>query len=478
MSALDLLAPTVHPAQVAGAFYPADPAALARKIDAFLESAPSSSVRAKMIVTPHAGLDYCGAVAARAAKAVDAFDGPRRVVILGPNHRVPLDGVALHPASSWLTPLGETRVDARAIEALARLPGVRVDASPFQGEHSLEVPLAFLQRALRIESLVPVLVGAAAPELVENVLRHVWGGPETLIVISSDLSHFLAADAARATDAATRAMIETGQWSAVGPGEACGFASLRGAMRRAGELRMRATGLAFATSDQAGGPANRVVGYGGFAFEYQGVARLSDADRRRLIHIASGSLRFASNHGGAKPNLLSRGGSSAPLIARRGAFVTLEKDGALRGCVGSAIPATPLAGDVAINAVKAGFGDPRFGPLAPDELAGLSIKIAVLSPMSPIAARDERDLISQLRPDRDGLVLREGPRAALFLPSVWEQLPDPADFLRHLKRKMGLSADHVSTTMTAERFDVESFGGAYVAEEELDLGEMSIEAAG
>lgn len=466
-----------HPAQVAGHFYPADPVTLTREIDGFLAGAAASPFRAKMIVTPHAGLVYCGAVAARVAKAIDTTNGPTRLVILGPNHRMPLRGVALHPAPSWSTPLGEIPVDKEALAPIARLEGVAFDARPFEGEHSLEVPLVFLQRAMRVESLVPILVGDATSELVEKVLRRVWGGPETLIVISSDLSHFLTSNEARAKDSRTRGLIETGQFLAVGPKEACGYASLGGAMRRAAALRMRATGVALATSDMAGGPKDRVVGYGGFAFEYQGSARLSDADRRRLIHIASASLHFAAAHGGARPNLVARGASSPALTAQRGVFVTIQQGSALRGCIGSPNPTHPLAGDVAINAVKAGFGDPRFAPLRPEELADMSIHISVLSPKSPIAFVGEEDLIAQLRPDRDGLVLREGARAALFLPSVWEQVPSPRDFVQQLKRKMGLGPEHVATAMTAERFEAESIGAAYVSPAEIDLGEMSLKAA-
>ncbi len=403
---------SVHPAQVAGLFYPDHPALLAAKIDAAFAAAPPSPFRAKMVVVPHAGIDYSGAVAAQALRALDRTGGLRRVVILGPNHRVPLRGVAVHPASVWSTPLGVAPVASEALRAILPLEGVAVDARPFEGEHSLEMLLIFLQRLIPTLEIAPVLVGDAAPELVEEALRRLWGGPETAICISSDLSHFLARGAARARDAETRILIEGGRWNELGPANACGFASLRGAIRRAQSLRMRATGLAFATSDDAGGPRERVVGYGAFAFEDADAARLAKEDQDRLLAVASASLDFAARRGGAAPEIFADPNLPPSLTAHRATFATLERGGALRGCIGSLLPQRSLASDVGVNAVKAGFGDPRFAPLTPAELPDLTIKISVLSPTAPIPCRNERELIAQLaaRPRRPAAARRPGRR--------------------------------------------------------------------
>ena len=466
-----------HPAQVAGLFYPGDPELLAAKLDAAFAAAPASPFKAKMVVVPHAGVDFSGAVAARALRALDASGGLKRIVILGPNHRAPLSGVAVHPATVWATPLGAAPVAQEALRAILPLDGVAVDARPFEGEHSLEMPLIFLQRLFPNVEIAPVLVGDAAPERVEDVLRRLWGGPETAICISSDLSHFLSAPAARARDDATRAKIESGRWSELGPYDACGYAGLRGAMRLAESLGMRATGIAFATSDQRGGPRERVVGYGAFAFEYPETARLAEDERVRLLAVASASLDFAAMRGGAAPEIVLGADASPGLSAHRAAFATLERDGRLRGCVGSLAPRLPLAGDVGANAVKAGFGDPRFPPLSRRELGDLTISISVLSPAVPFPCDDEEALIEGLRPGRDGLILREGRAGALFLPSVWRELPAPRDFVRQLKRKMGVAADHWSPTMAASRFSVESFGGPFVEPGKADLGGIAVRAS-
>jgi AmmeMemoRadiSam system protein B/AmmeMemoRadiSam system protein A len=468
--------PAVRPAQVAGLFYPDDAAILAAKIDAAFAAAPPSPFRAKMVVVPHAGIDYSGAVAAQALRALDLTGGLRRAVIFGPNHRMPLRGLAVHPAAAWSTPLGLAPVAGEALRSILPLDGVALDLAPFEGEHSLEMPLIFLQRLVPGLEIAPVLVGDATPELVEEALRRLWGGPETAICISSDLSHFLPAAKARAKDAETHGLIESGRWSELGPDNACGYAGLKGAIRRAQNLRMRATGAAFATSDQMGGPRERVVGYGAFAFEYPGAARLEKADQDRLVAVASASLDFASTRGGATPQIVVEPNLAPSLTAHRAAFATLERGAALRGCVGSLFPRRPLAEDVGVNAVRAGFGDPRFPPLTRDELPDLTIKISVLSPATPIPCRSEQELIAQLRPDRDGLLLREGRAAGLFLPSVWREVPSPTDFVRFLKRKMGVAPTPWSATMAASRFSTECFEGPFIAPEEADLGGIAIRA--
>ena len=453
----------VHPAQVAGTFYPADPATLSAAIDAAFAAAPPCPFRAKMVVVPHAGIDYSGRVAAKALRALDAPKRLKRIVILGPNHRVPLDGIALHPASAWATPLGTTPVAEDAARAILSLDGVTVDARPFAGEHSLEMALIFVQRLLPEVEIVPVLVGAAEPALVEEAVERLWGGPETAICLSSDLSHFLSAPAARERDEATRAKIERGAWSELQSGDACGYSALRGAIRVALSRGMRTTGIAFATSDEAGGPRDRVVGYGAFAFEEADAARLADADRARLLAVAAASLECAAAHEGEAPDVRLGADVSPALSAQRASFVTLERDGGLRGCIGSPAARTAFARDVATNAVAAGFGDPRFPPLRPDELDGLTIEISALSPAAPLALADEEELIARLHPGRDGLILREKSASALFLPSVWATLPERREFVRRLKRKMGRSADHWSPAMRAWRFTTESFGASFAA---------------
>lgn len=458
--ALDTAPRLVHPAQVAGTFYPADPAALGEALHAVWRGARASTLgRPKAIVAPHAGLAFSGPIAASAFKAVEAArDQITRVVLIGPAHRHAFQGLAIHPADAFATPSGVANVDERAQALLSLLPEVSVDAAPFEGEHSLEMPLLFVQRAFPRAEIVPILTGDATGEAVARVLATVWGGPETLVVVSSDLTHFLTQDEAAKTDRETRALVEALRPDGMNARRACGHRALAGLLHRARDLDLRATGIDLRTSADTRGTPERVVGYGAFAFEYSAEARLSDADRRLLLDTAARALRHAAANGGAVPTIDVKGALPSTLSATRATFVTLEKDGRLRGCIGSLALHRTLIADVVTNAVKAGFGDPRFPALTVEEISGLTLSVSILSHPRPIAAASRDALIAALNPDVDGLMIADQGKQALFLPSVWKSLPKASDFLAQLTRKAGLPDRHWSSGFTARRFRTESFG--------------------
>jgi AmmeMemoRadiSam system protein B/AmmeMemoRadiSam system protein A len=453
----------VHPAQVAGMFYPAEPGSLGALIDeARRRARADGGVAPKVVVAPHAGIVYSGAVAATAfgpwARRAEA---PRRIVIVGPAHRVAFHGLAVHPAARWRTPLGEARVAAVTHAGLAKVSGVSVDPRPFSGEHSLEMHLVMLQAMLPAPfEIVPILVGDADPVHVAEALRVVWGGPETAIAVSSDLSHFLDRRAAETIDADTARRIETLDASALEGRRACGFLPIKGALEIAAERDMRASGLHLATSADVGADASRVVGYGAFAFEYSASARLQDADRELLLSACMAGLGEATQNGG-KPPALRLNGRSPALSPWRATFVTLTESEQLRGCIGSPAPRRPLIDDAIANTAQAGFADPRFPALNENELAGLRLDVSILSHPRPIRAGSESELVSGLEPDRDGLILGAGERRALFLPSVWRQLPDGRAFVRHLIAKAGLETTSWPEGLKAMRFRVESFGAPW-----------------
>lgn len=184
---------------------------------------------------------------------------------------------------------------------------------------------------------------------------------------------------------------------------------------------------------------------------------LAQDERNTLLDVARASIRHGLAHGRALA--VSPGDYPPPLQATAATFVTLQINGDLRGCIGTLEAHRPLIADVAANAWAAAFRDTRFPPLAPAEENLLELHISVLTTPEPFAVRDEADLLAKLRPGVDGLVLADGMRRATFLPSVWEQLPDPREFVAHLKRKAGLPARHWSATMRAERYQVEEFSG-------------------
>jgi AmmeMemoRadiSam system protein B/AmmeMemoRadiSam system protein A len=449
-----------QPMGVADLFYPADPEALAAGVDASLAKAsPPAGMAPKAVIAPHAGHVYSGDVAGPAYALLARRRGEiRRVVLLGPTHRMPVRGIALSPADAWDTPFGPLAVDTAARDSLARRPHATVSADPFEGEHSLEVHLPFIRRALGEVEVVPILVGQPMPGQVCDVLEELWGGPETAIVVSSDLSHFHDYATARAKDAETTAAIERLQPELLSGDRACGFHPITGLLEQARRRDLRVTALDVRNSGDTVGGRDRVVGYGSYAFEYAHSARLDEAARKTLFDLCREVVRHSARNGGKPPGLDIQGDLARGLLAQRACFVTLNIDGKLRGCRGSIQPHRSLVIDAADNAWRSAFDDPRFPPLKPEELDQLSFHVSILSTPRPVACASLADLASALRPDVDGLIIRDHDRQAIFLPSVWEQIPDPVAFIRHLNQKAGLPTDHWSPTYRASRFTTESFG--------------------
>jgi MEMO1 family protein len=251
---------------VAGQFYPQDPGELHMLVDALLgEAAGDEEAPPKALVAPHAGYVYSGAVAASAfARLRPHRDLYERVLLLGPCHRVPLAGMAVCGADAFRTPLGDVPVDRDTVAALVER-GVRVYEPSHRLEHSLEVQLPFLQTVLRDFSVVPVVVGDVQPQAVADILESFWGGPETLIVISSDLSHYLDYDAARRRDSTTCRRIERLD-TRIGHDDACGATPLRGLLLAAGRRGMRVATLDLRNSGDTAGSRDSVVGYGAWMF--------------------------------------------------------------------------------------------------------------------------------------------------------------------------------------------------------------------
>ena len=203
-----------------------------------------------------------------------------------------------------------------------------------------------------------------------------------------------------------------------------------------------------------------MVGYGAFALEYALGARLPDADRQRVLEAARFGVRFGLEHG-RPPRLELGAGLSPTLTARRASFVTLSLDGRLRCCIGSVIAHRALLVDVVDNAWNAAFGDRRFAPLTAEEAGRLKVSVSILSTPVPLDVADEADLLARLRPDVDGLILQDGDRRGIFLPSVWSGLPKAEAFVAQLKRKAGLPVDHWSDAVRVSRYTTESFGAGY-----------------
>jgi MEMO1 family protein len=258
----------IRPAAVAGSFYVGHPQRLRATVADLLTAAPASAgASPKALIAPHAGYIYSGGVAAAAFATLRGSAAITRVVLIGPAHYVAVRGIAVPTADAFETPLGRVPVDRDALSAIADLPFVVEADAAHAPEHALEVELPFLQTLLGSFALVPLLVGDADPRQVAQVLGRLWGEPDTLIVVSSDLSHYHDYDTARQLDAATAAVIERGEWRSLGPDRACGFLAVAGLLVEADRRGLAARRLALCNSGDTAGPRDRVVGYGAWKWE-------------------------------------------------------------------------------------------------------------------------------------------------------------------------------------------------------------------
>ncbi len=427
----------VRPAAVAGTFYPGDSRALAAEVDDLLGGVEHLAPRLgfpKALIVPHAGYIYSGPVAARAYDEVAAARGVvRRVVVLGPVHRVPVRGLALPGADAFATPLGTVPIDRDACRAVQDLPQVVTSDPAHALEHSLEVQLPFLQKILGDFALVPLAVGMANVEEVAEVIERLWGGRETLIVISTDMSHYHAYEEARRIDGATVERIAA-LATDIDHDEACGATPLNGLLSVAKRRNLSIKLLAVCNSGDTAGGKGQVVGYSSFALYEGGEVQHEDAGST-LVSIASGSISNGLGLG-PKPEV-----DGAAWLDQAGAtFVTLLRAGKLRGCVGSLEAARPIGADVADNALAAAFRDPRFPALTRDEWPLCSVEVSLLSVPKPIQFADEDHLLALIRAGEDGLILEADGRRATFLPQVWESIADTRQFLDELMRKAGVPA--------------------------------------
>ncbi len=428
---------SVRPAAVAGMFYPGDPRTLAADVDELLGGVETLAPRLgfpKVLVVPHAGYIYSGPVAARAYDELAPGRGiVKRVVLLGPVHCVPVRGLAVPAADFFDTPLGRIPLDRKFLEKTRDLPQVVVSDPAHAMEHSLEVQLPFLQKVLGEFSLIPFAVGMASVQDVAQVIERLWGGAETVIVISTDMSHYHSYGEARRIDGATIERIA--QFATdIDHEEACGATPLNGLLFLAKSKNLSIKLLAANNSGDTAGGKDKVVGYSSFALHEGGEVTLEKAGKR-LLEIARGAIEAQLLQ--KNPPLMGE----SWLSQNAATFITLMKNGQLRGCIGTLEAARPLGADVASNAASAAFRDPRFPPVTPAEWPQCRVEVSLLSRAKPMRFADEADLLAQIQPGEDGLILECDGRRSTFLPQVWESIPDKKIFLNELVRKAGLPAD-------------------------------------
>jgi len=453
----------VRPPAVAGQFYPSDPKVLAKTVDDFLARAAMEKPAGTLcgLISPHAGYEYSGQVAAYSYALLKGRN-IARVVVISPCHVDNFPYSSVYDGDAYATPLGNIPVDKEFAKKLAALSPLIQRSNrghgevQGRGEHSLEVQLPFLQRTLGQFKLVPIVMGdqrydlsralgVSLAKLMQAGKRGLPLEPDTLIVASSDLSHYHAYDEAVRLDHATLAAAEDWDYFNMSNNferriwEACGGGPIVAAMiavERMGANQAKV--LKYANSGDVTGDKSRVVGYGAVALVAAKPARkekgqefsLTRQEKDELLRIAKKSVETAVR----EKKLYEVAVPASPILQRdRGAFVTLKKRGQLRGCIGYIAPMKPLYLTVRDVARYAAVEDRRFQPVSVAELGELQYEISVLSPLRRVTD------IKQIRVGQHGLVIKKGDYEGLLLPQVpIEQGWDRRTFLEQTCLKAGL----------------------------------------
>ena len=455
--------PLVREPAVAGLFYPKEPAALSQLIATLLAAAPEPRVgHLRALICPHAGYRYSGPTAACAYKAIAGRDF-QKVILLAPSHYAMFRGASVSAADVFKTPLGPVPIWEKARELAgqppfvlesrcavqrpawsaqaSRLPPAEGEDTPDTWEHSDEVQVPFLQKTLKNFKLLPIVLGEVDPEQVARGLEPLLDA-ETLLVASSDLSHFHPYDRAKELDACCVAAITNLDLAQMRDAEACGKSPILTILHLAKWKGWQARLLDYRNSgDATGDKSGGVVGYAAVAFfepdQEAGAAAevYSKEEKKFLMDLARQAVREAVDTG--RLPIVKEATLPQRLTEKKGCFVTLTKQGRLRGCIGHILPQAPLYKAIMDNARSAALHDSRFPSVEAAELGELEFEISILTVPKPLAFTSPEDLLSRLQPHRDGVVLKIGGRSATFLPQVWEQIPDKAKFLDHLAAKAG-----------------------------------------
>ena len=458
----------VRGSAVAGLFYPKSEQELKRTVDRLLADAKSEPVKnLRALICPHAGYEYSGPIAAVGYKQL-ADRHFSTVILLGPSHYALYSGAFVSSADAYQTPLGMIPIGPKAakmaqIEPFSANPRCRVERpgwwrqsplelppdsedTPETWEHSLEVQLPFLQCTLHDFNLVPVVLGQVDPKQVAEKLIP-FLDDQTLVVVSTDLSHYHPYDDAKTLDTHTVNAICELRDDLLQDEDACGHTGVQVLIEIARQKGWKPQLLDYRNSGDTSGDKSQVVGYAAVAFSgVDGPAPLpmSDAsqftpeERNFLLKLARDSVAAVVT-GGKGPK--EDADVPAKFRARQACFVTLTENDELRGCIGSIFPEESLYQAVIRRAKSAAIEDPRFSPVRSNELKRIEIEVSVLTVPKPLAFNSPEDLLAKLRPNVDGVVLDVEGRKATFLPQVWEKLPDKRLFMSQLSQKAGLPAN-------------------------------------
>ena len=443
----------------AGSFYPEKPEELTNILNSYKQE-QKIEFKSKAIIVPHAGIYYSGHAAMAGFQRLEINDN---IFIIAPSHHDSFNNIALPEYSYFDTPLGSLEVNNRLIKEIAERFPCHISNEVFDNEHSIEVQLPFIQNLISPQNMsaiefmkglkkigrkiriIPVLVGKCDYRLISDLIAAYW--ENSSFVISSDLSHYYTQQECRQIDTYTATIIETGKLSHFQPQQACGLTGIMGLVDFANNNDCSLIRAMMYNSGDVNGETNKVVGYGSwFLYTDSKNDYIEKYCSKYILNLARQSITSAIN--GEEyiphdiPSVLTQFGAS---------FITLEINEELRGCIGSIYPTKPLVLDIIDNARNAAFQDPRFEPLTQRELEHVKISVSVLSSIEKIDFKDEKDLLSKIYPY--GIIISDRDRRAVYLPVVWEKLPDREVFLNSLKEKAGLPPNYFSKSFEAYKFE-------------------------
>ena len=443
----------------AGSFYPEKSDDLNKLLDSY-KQVQSNSFKSKAIIVPHAGYIYSGHAAMAGFQYLEPSEN---IFIIAPSHQEYFNNIAMPDYSYFDTPLGSIEVNNKIInEISSKFPSI-IANEVFEKEHSIEVQLPFIQnlfmphrqsagdfvKNLKIFGkkikIIPILVGNCDYKLISDLISSYW--ESSSFIISSDLSHYYTQEQCRQIDTYTATIIETGRLEFLENHQACGLVGIKGLVDFANKNNYSLIRAEMYNSGDISEDKNKVVGYGSWflstlaknEFIQTYYAKYVMDSVKASIYTTRNNDEFMPRN---IPSVLTQDGAS---------FVTLKINNELRGCIGSIYPTKPLILDLIDNAKNAAFQDSRFTPLTEEEFYNIEISISLLSAIEKINFKDEKDLLSKIYPH--GIIIVEKERRAVYLPVVWEQLPDKEIFLNSLKEKAGLPPEYFSRTFEAYKFD-------------------------
>ncbi|MFW6160084.1 MAG: AmmeMemoRadiSam system protein B [Acidobacteriota bacterium] len=437
----------VRKAVWAGQFYPENPQQLRSLIEGwYVRIAPSSENKhIRVLFAPHAAYIYSGEVAAIAYRQVQgaAFT---TIIIIAPAHHFGFRGASVFPAGEYETPLGRVEVDEKTANFIKKTTGFSYVSAAHQKEHAIEVQLPFIKIALPEAKIVPIVMGSPERRTIQKLADALHKLPDKenmLVVVSTDLSHYFSKEKARSIDLETQKLVKNLRADAVirklerGENFMCGAGPVAAALLYGKKLSKPSVELlSYTDSSEAGGPADRVVGYMA-AILYQENSSppsfsLNRKEKAELLYLAREAMSLYVR----EKKILNYSTSNSRFNTPRGAFVTLKKNNQLRGCIGFVESGLPLYQSIIQASVYASSRDTRFKPVTPEELESIEVEISVLSPLKKIMGPE------WIHVGRHGLVIAKGERNGLLLPQVaTENHWDRETFLRQACLKAGLRAN-------------------------------------